>query len=91
MARIFSESDLEMYKGLQKRVLKTIVENQPITISDISDIIYGKDNKMVLNKNNRISTAISQINTKMLVNGDPWFIDGSGGGRAGKIVWLELR
>jgi hypothetical protein len=78
---VFSPTEQEIIKALGKRSMK---------VMDITKKIYTKRGKRrPPNGHNTIGTLIHRINDKCKYNRLGWFIDGEGGGRDGKTVWVQ--
>jgi hypothetical protein len=77
-----------MFSPLENKIL-TILDGSMTTREIIKKVYKGK--LVPLNDSILISNAIRSINRKSEFYNLDWFIDNSGGGRAGKEFWIQLK
>ncbi len=80
----------ELFSPQENRILK-ILGKKKKTIIEITDELYKGKNSIPLTANNGVASAVRRINRKCEYHKTPWFLNGMGGGRAGKTVWRDKR
>lgn len=80
MNSIFSPSENEILNILGRRKMK---------IRDIAEEMYDFDKSP--EAGNVVAGMIRRINVKCKLHKLPWFLNGEGNGRGGRIVWKDKR
>lgn len=77
-----------MLSPSEEKVLK-IIGRKKLMISEITDRFYRTDAPFAAN--NRVASIIRRINNKCEYNRTNWFLNGSGCGRAGRLIWKDIK
>lgn len=78
---------MEIFSETEAKVLK-LLGDKKATLAALTTK-YFQSNKKPMNPNAVISSAILRINRKCEYHNLEWFVNGSGGGRGGKTVWVD--
>lgn len=77
----------ELFSPLETKILK-VLGKRKLSITEIVDLLFTE---LQVDPSNSVSNAIRRINRKCEFNHLPWHIQGEGGGRAGRTVWVTKR
>ena len=78
-----------MFSPTEKKVLKLLKSGKKRKTVTLVTKLYFFRCKKPYNANAVISSAILRINRKCEYYRFDWFINGNGGGRGGKTVWID--
>lgn len=79
----------DVFSPTEQKVLQ-VLGRRKMSIEEITEnILEGRT--MFLADRNNVAGAVRRINEKCEKNRLPWFLNGTGSGRAGRIVWKERR
>lgn len=78
----------EIFSPTENKVLK-LLGKRKLTIAELT--LKFHSGRPPLEANNNIAAAVRRINAKCDHHDLPWFLNGSGMGRAGKTVWKDKR
>lgn len=74
------------FSELERKILSIVRRRKSITFTEIANRLHGK--KKTINGNNIVATTVRRINKKCQMHDEPWFLNGSGQGRAGRTIWI---
>lgn len=79
----------DVFSPTEERILK-ILGQKKMSINEIaSKFLEGRE--VFLSDQNGVAGAVRRINEKCEKHKLPWFLNGMGSGRGGKVVWKDKR
>lgn len=79
---------LSLFSPREEQILKVLQERKK-SIAQIVELINSREKDSC--NNNVIANSVRRINQKCEYHNLPWFLNGAGGGRAGRTVWKDKR
>lgn len=73
----------------RETLILTVLQERKKSITEIVELINRRSE--IPCDNNVIANAVRRINKKCEYHQLPWFLNGAGGGRAGRTVWKDKR
>lgn len=79
--------DKTIFSPLQIKVLR-VLGRRRLSIEKITQGVYAHKKRPV-DSTNGVGQAVRRINRKCKYHKLPWFLNGMGKGRSGKVVWKD--
>lgn len=79
---------IELFSPFEIKVLKIVSRRGKFSYQQIARRL-ARHSKLPLDANVKVATAVRRINQKCRFHKLPWFLNGVGSGRAGRMIWYD--